>query len=129
MYAIYNLVCSNCSEIIINGVVNPSEINVCSGDDIDITLDAPWVFSNYLGGSLRRGLATLSCSSKCCPIRGTVLTHSVVYQCRNMEITDSGIYYGHISISCGSNQVVHTEWCTPNVTIIVQHSQNCSIGR
>ena len=128
MHVIYTLVCANCSEIVINGVVNPSEIDLCSGDDINITLVAPPVFSEYLGGSLKRGTAILSCRSKCCPVPGTILTHSVVYQCRNMEITDSGMYYGHVSISCGSNQIIHAEWCTPNVTINVRHAQNCSIG-
>ena len=40
-----------------------------------------------------------------------------------MDTTDSGTYYGHVSISCGSNNNI--EWCTPKVKIVVR---NCSAG-
>lgn len=103
-------------------MINPSEVKLCTGDDITITLTAPPIFNKYSGGSLRRNGGTLSCSSKCCPI-GDILTNSVVYQCTNMEISDSGKYFGHVLITCGSNTDV--EWCTPNVTITVR---NCSVG-
>lgn len=104
-------------------MVNPYEVELCIGDGINITLIAPPVFHQYFGGSLRRGLATLSCNSKCCTVPGTVLANSVAYQCKNMDTSDNGSYYGHILISCGSNPNV--EWCTPKVAITVR---NCSTG-
>ena len=117
-----NLVCNNCSNIIINEMINPSEVKVCVGSNINMTLEAPSIFSMYLGGSLKRGELILSCNSKCCAVQGTIVTNTVVYQCINMDITDSGSYYGHVLISCGEN---HVEWCTPNVIIIVR---DCSAG-
>ena len=117
-----NLVCDNCSDIIIEGMVNPVEFKLCIGNDITITLNTPKIFDIYNGGSLKRDKAILSCTSKCCTV-GDVSTHSVAYHCTNMDETDSGIYYGHILISCSDNHNV--EWCTPNVTITVQ---NCSLG-
>ena len=118
-----NLVCDNCSDIIINEMVNPSEVELCTGDDINMTLRAPAIFSMYSGGSLKRGDKILSCSGKCCAVRGSILTNSIIYQCINMDITDSGSYYGHVLISCGGNNV---EWCTPTVNIIIR---SCSVGR
>ena len=102
-------------------MINPLEVELCIGDDINITLTAPPIFDTYLGASLRRGQETLPCSSKCCPIPGSIVTNSATYQCKNMDTTDNGLYYGHVLISCGSNNNV--EWCTPNVTVIVR---NCS---
>ena len=103
-------------------MVNPSEVEICIGDDIYMTLDAPPIFSMYSGGSLKRGEEILSCNSKCCVVQGSIVTNTVVYQCMNMDITDSGSYYGHVLITCGQN---HVEWCTPIVMIIVR---NCSVG-
>ena len=103
-------------------MVNPLEVELCIGDGINMTLEAPAIFNMYLGGSLKRGEVILSCSSKCCPVRGSILTNSIVYQCINMDITDSGSYYGHVLISCDGNNV---EWCTPKVNINVR---SCSVG-
>ena len=117
------LVCDNCSNITINGMVNPSEVELCIGDDINITLTAPPIFDTYSGASLRRDQAILTCSSKCCPVPGSIVTNSALYQCINMDTTDNGSYFGHVLISCGSNNNV--EWCTSKVRIIIR---NCSIG-
>ena len=87
-----------------------------------MTLEGPPIFSMYSGGSIKQGELILSCNSKCCGVQRSIVTNSVVYQCMNMDITDSGLYYGHALISCGQN---HVEWCTPNVTII---ARNCSVG-
>ena len=102
-------------------MINPSEFELCIGDDINITLTAPPLFDTYSGASLKRGQEILSCSSKCCPVPESIVTNSAIYQCKNMDTTDSGSYYGHVLISCGSNHNV--EWCTSNVTLIVR---NCS---
>ena len=117
-----NLVCDNCSSIIINGMVNPLEVDLCIGDNINMTLQAPAIFDMYLGGSLKRGEVILSCNGKCCAVDGNILTNSIAYQCINMDITDSGLYYGHVLISCGGNNV---EWCTPKVNVIIR---SCSGG-
>ena len=103
-------------------MVNPSEVEVCIGDDINMTLQAPPIFSTHAGASLRHEHRILSCNSKCCVVQGYILTHSVVYQCMDMDITDSGSYFGHMLIFCGQNFV---EWWTPDVKIIVR---NCSVG-
>lgn len=112
--------------IIIKNMTNPYEVELCIRDNINITLTAPPIFQSYSGGSLRDGNtnATLSCSSsKCCEVPESILTNSVIYQCTNMNVDDSGLYYGHVLITCGNRNV---EWCTTRVNIMVK---NCTIGR
>ena len=87
-----------------------------------MTPDAPPIFSMCSGGSIKRGEMIVSCSSKCCGVQRSIVTNSVVYQCMNMDITDSESYNGYVLISCGQN---HVEWCTPTVIII---ARNCSVG-
>ena len=106
----------------INGVINPTVVQLCSGRSINITVTAPGIFDDYHGASLMRGETVQTCVSKCCAL-GSILTNSVVYQCRDMDIVDSGSYRGHFLLTCGRNKNV--EWYTPVVMIIVK---NCSIG-
>ena len=105
------------------GMVNPSEVEVCIGDDTYVhDSRGSSNFSMCSGGRIKHGELIVSCNSKCCGAQRSIVTNSVVYQYMNMDITDSESYNGCVLLSCGQN---HVEWCTPNVIII---ARNCSVG-
>ena len=81
-----------------------------------------WQLLQYNYQCIKRGELIVSCNSKCCGVQRSIVTNSVVYQCMNMDITDSESYNGYVLISRGQN---HVEWCTPTVIII---ARNCSVG-
>lgn len=116
-------ICDDCSDIIINHQTNPPEVELCTGENISIAIKAPPIFNiseDYFGASLRLGISNLECDSKCCPV-GDVTAPSVVYECRNMQEIDSGIYFGHNLFSCASDTF---EWCTQNVSVKVKNCSN-----
>ena len=116
-------ICDNCSDIIIDDKTNPPEVELCAGENISIAIVAPPIFNiseDYWGATLRLNGSNLDCADgKCCSI-GDVRGSTVIYQCENMEETDSGLYFGHNLISCAG---VSLEWCTQGVLINII---NCS---
>jgi len=107
-------ICNNCSNIIINGEVNPSEVIVCKeSTHIDITLSAP---QNILGqtiiNTLRINGTVMHTDSNCYPI-GDVTSRNLTYECRNVQ---TGNYSGHVGFMCGS---VFAEWCSLNTSVTV----------
>ena len=113
-------ICDNCSDIIINNEANPSEVELCAGENMSIAIVAPPIFNisqDYHGASLRLNGSNLERESKCWPI-GSVNVPSLIYHCENLQEIDSGIYTGHNLISCDE---IGLEWCTQNVSVKVKN--------
>jgi len=113
---IIEFVCDNCSNIIINGEVNPSEVAVCNRSTIHITLSAP---QNILGEIIVNTLRingtnynSMPTIGNCSPI-GNVTSRNLTYECRMVQ---TGNYSGHVGFTCGS---VYAEWCSLNTTVTV----------
>ena len=125
VYIFSEQICDNCSDIIINNITNPSEVELCAGENISIAIITPPIFNistDYDGISLRFNNSNVDPNR--CSSNGDVTVPFIVYHCENMEESDSGFYSGHNLINCGGADT-GIEWCTDRVFIKVN---NCSNG-
>ena len=114
-------VCDNCSNIMINGVINPPEVNVCNGTTISITLLAPQNLFGIVINTLRINGSSDAGSKACSPIKTqSVRSRNLTYECRNVQSLHSGTYSGHVGFSCNDT---NPEWCSLNVSVTIR---NCN---
>ena len=104
--------CDNCSEIIIDEIErrNKETLHKNVGDDIIIKANTQICSETSI--TLRFNHSTRGAPKNC-----EVYHNFSTYKCSNLTTNNTGVYALHVGLQLGSSK---PEWCTNNVTIIVQ---------